>query len=116
MDVFASFPSKYLKAQDLPGPTPVTIDEVRLEVVGTDGEDPKPVVYFQGAKKGLVLNVTNANTIVDICGSSESEDWKGQKIVLYRTKTDFGGKRVDCIRIEDPATPPQEPGSDDVPF
>jgi hypothetical protein len=28
----------------------------------------------------------------------------GYRVVLYPTKTDFGGKRVPCIRIEEPPT------------
>ena len=55
------FPGKYLKASDLNGHEPVvTIDRVEMEDVG-DGR--KPVVYFKGKEKGLVMNKTNFSTI-----------------------------------------------------
>jgi hypothetical protein len=47
------FPSKYVQAADLPedGVT-VVIDHLRMEEVGQE-KHKKPVLYFQGAKKGL---------------------------------------------------------------
>ena len=89
--------SKHLKAEDLGTTTPsVTIERVELEKVG---EDTKPVMYFAGKDKGLVLNVTNANMVTEIAGTDESDAWSGQRIQLYVTKVDYAGKRVPAIRI-----------------
>jgi hypothetical protein len=129
MNIGAAFPSKYIKAAELGLARPtVTIDRVTIESVGGDDEQ-KPVVHFQGKAKGLVLNVTNANMISEICGTPETDHWRGKRIVLYASKTDFGGKRVDCIRVDYPAqgaaAPPPPPpppadnfqvSDDDVPF
>ena len=95
-------PSKYIKAADLNGkPATLVMNYVEMtEIYGQD--DPKPVLFFENARKGLVLNVTNGNTIAEKHGD-EMDEWCGKSITLYPDKTDFGGKRVDCIRIRIPA-------------
>jgi hypothetical protein len=100
MNLNDAFPSKFLKASDLHGAEPiVTIDKVLFEPVGRSREM-KPVVYFVGKEKGLILNVTNGRKITDLCGSEETDDWTGKKIKLYSTETEFAGETVDCIRIK----------------
>ena len=110
------YPSKYLKASDLRG-RDVTLTicperGVRIDKVARQGgaKEPKAVMFFaecaakakkeEAEEKALILNKTNAKTIAAIYGT-ETEDWKGKRITLYPTKTDFGRDRVDCIRIRD---------------
>lgn len=98
MNIDNAFPSSYLKAADLGNKrVPVTISHIDMEKLG---EDNKAIVYFSGKEKGLVLNVTNKNMIVEICGSTETDEWVGKKIMLYSTKVDFQGKRTDAIRVD----------------
>jgi len=117
-----AFPSNYLKASDLKGmPVTVTIDHVDFEEVGREREK-KPVVYFTGKQKGIVLNKTNARKITEITGSAITEEWKGQAVVIYPTETEFGGETVECIRIKaankarmtrmTPEPPPPPPAPD----
>ena len=62
MNINDAFPSKYLKASDLQGRNhSVTIANVVTEDIGK-GEE-KLIIYFQGHKKGMVLNKTNANNL-----------------------------------------------------
>lgn len=97
MNIDQAFPTKYLAAHDLSGrDVTVQIASVALEEVGQG--DTKPVVYFQGANKGLVLNKTNAHRIADMYGV-ETDNWRGKPITLYPSETDFQGKTVPCIRI-----------------
>ena len=122
MKIGAAFPGQYLKAADLQGRrVRVTIDKVEMEDIG--GET-KPVLHFRGKNRGVVLNKTNAQSIWAINGSDDTDDWPGTEIVLYPSKTDFQGKRVDCIRIDPPdrpqaqhsrPAPPQPPPPQDVP-
>lgn len=96
MNINGAFPSTYLKAADLQGRTvTVTMDHVKIEEVG-DG--PKPVLYFQGKEKGLVLNKTNSNNIAFIYGP-ETDHWQGNPIQLFPTMVDFQGKSVEAIRV-----------------
>lgn len=95
-----AFPSKYLKASDLQGRTvPVVIERVEFEPVGQSREM-KPVVYFEGKEKGLVLNKTNSTKIVQIAGSTETDDWNGIRVAIYPTETSFQGDQVECVRIK----------------
>jgi len=121
VNINGAFPSSYLKAADLQGRrVTVAIDKVVMEDIG--GEH-KPVVKFQGKDRGIVLNKTNAAMIAEIAGSEETDDWHGVKVTLYPTKTDFQGKRVDCIRVDYPtngAAPKRAPeppvDEDSIPF
>lgn len=120
MKIGSAFPSKYLKAADLgESKVLVTIDRVEVEDVGQQGrKESKPVLYFRGKDKGLVLNKTNANKIKAIIGTDETDDWKGHRIGLYATETEFAGEMVDCIRVAappknaKPAPPPPSPEHD----
>lgn len=124
-----AFPSNYLRASDLKGvQTTVTIDRVEYEDVGRQ-KDRKPILYFIGKEKGLVLNKTNANKIIEITGSPVTEEWHGIRIRLYATMVEFAGDQVEAIRVKAapanaaaaPAPPPQPPPAseltdDDIPF
>jgi hypothetical protein len=63
------------------------------------------VVYFVGKEKGVVLNKTNANKIVAIAGSDDTDDWHGVTVALYATEVEFQGDTVEAIRIKAPAQP-----------
>jgi hypothetical protein len=132
MDMRKAFPSKYLKAADLDGRNiTVTMLGIKMEQVGQDREEQKPVLYFDGAEKGLVLNKTNSDRIAEEFGW-ETNEWKGHKIILYSTEVDFQGKTVDAIRVRipkvkdkvqpvasKPAPSDDEPpahGDDEIPF
>lgn len=127
-----AFPSKYLKAADLKGRSVVvTIDRVEYEAVGQDRQM-KPVLYFRGKEKGIVLNKTNANKIIQLTESPVTEDWSGFTVLIYPSETTFQGDVVDCIRVKGapngaraakPAPPPEPPPEqiapltdDDIPF
>jgi hypothetical protein len=120
MKISSAFPSSYLKAADLDGRTvSVKIDRVEMETVG---DDSKPVLYFQGKDKGVVLNKTNANNIVALFGD-DTDDWVGQEVSLYPAMVDFQGRSVEAIRIKPrpakkaaPAKPLSDEISDEVPF
>lgn len=95
-----AFPSKYLKASDIEGATPiVTLDHVAFEPVGRNREM-KAVLYFRGKEKGLVLNKTNAVKLTELTGSAETNDWAGARVMLYTSETQFGGETFESVRIK----------------
>jgi hypothetical protein len=107
------FPSKYLKHSNLQGkPTTATIDRAVLETLKSpEGKtQDKVVLYFAGAKKSLPLNVTNFDAVADICGA-DTDDWPGCQIELYPSKTQMGGKTVDCIRVRPPTKSAKKPAT-----
>ena len=100
MNTDKMFPSKYLKAGDLPedGAFPVTIEKITIEEIGAR-KDQKPVIHFEELDKALVCNKTNANTIAKVTGSKETDDWIGTKINLRRAEVEFQGEMVESIRV-----------------
>jgi hypothetical protein len=77
----------------------VTIRKVTVEEVGEERER-KPVIAFDELQKELVVNVTNWNSIVEITGEEDSDNWSGRKIKLVRLRVPFGNKNVEAIRVE----------------
>jgi hypothetical protein len=103
------FVSKYVKAADLNGKTvTLTIHTLRIEDMQNhqNERERKPVLYFERATKGLVLNRTNAMTIVALYGD-ESDDWVGKRISIYPTRVRAFGAVQDAIRVREevPAVP-----------
>jgi hypothetical protein len=99
MLIDSAFPSKYLKESDLAGRrVAVTMGDVKVEKIG---DDKRPVLYFRGKEKGLVLNKINSNTISQAYGG-DTDDWFGNQIVLFPTTTEYAGKTVPCIRVSLP--------------
>jgi hypothetical protein len=97
----AMFDSEYLGAWDLKGrDVTVTIREVRSGKVKGDAgrSSAKAIIFFKGAEKGMVCNITNARTIAGLYGT-DTEKWVGKKVILWPTVTEMAGETKDCIRI-----------------
>ncbi len=97
MDINSCFPSSWIEAADFPDEQVLTVEEVTIEEVGDD-KDERPVVWFRGLDKGLILNKTNAGTISEMYGT-ETDEWTGKKVTAYATECQFGAKMVPCVRI-----------------
>ncbi len=112
-----AFPSKFLAAADLQEQDRT----LKITHVDTDeiGGKQKFICHFAGAKKGLVLNKTNFNTIVKVTGEDDTDNWTGHSVCLYPTMVDFQGDQVAAIRIKAPANKPQRqaiPDRDNAPI
>ena len=97
--------SKFLKQSDVGGGMLLTIQALTRHNVAKDGADPeeKWCLEFTEAEKPLVLNQTNIALLATICGSDDTDDWPGHKVVLYTDPTiSFGGKIVGGIRMRAP--------------
>ncbi len=104
------FTSKTLKAADLNGKKlKLTISNVEMEKMG---DDMKPVMYFKGKEKGLVLNKTKAAVLSSAFGG-ETDNWYGKEIAIYPAKVAYNGQMVDSINVE-PVL--EMASSDDAPF
>lgn len=102
MKISVLFPSKYVKAADLEGRNvTLTITKLVVEEMGHGSEkEQKPVLYFEKATKGLVLNRTNAMIIASLYGD-ETNDWRGKRITIYPTKVRAFGSMQDCVRVRE---------------
>ena len=114
MKISTAFPTKFLKASDLQGKeVKVEIDDCRMEDVAGDGSEEKPVLYFKGKNKGLVMNKTNAGKL-EVAFGDDTEHWSGRTIILYPDVTQFQGRTVDCLRVRVPA--PKAADGEPTPF
>jgi len=112
VNITSAFPSRYLKAADIPlgQSVTVTVRSVVSEGVESDhgpAED-KPVLYFMDKKKGLVLNRTNAAIVSEAYGD-ETDAWTGLPVEIYTTQTEFRGRMVPCLRLRIPAAAADTP-------
>ena len=92
-------PSPHISAEDLSGDTEVTISTVGFEVIGEEKEN-RGCVKFDEFERSMVLNRTNLKRIIAHHGNDTAE-WKGKKITLYPSETDWGGRTVPCIRVRE---------------
>jgi hypothetical protein len=96
------FPSRFLKAADLKGDTPLTINNIKVEDIrDRSGEDTrKGVLYFDELEKGLPLNKTNAETIATLHGRAFAT-WPRKRITLSVTPVSTPEGVKDGIRVRD---------------
>lgn len=108
MNIEAAFPSKFLKAADLQGRiAKVTIRTVLMEEIGDGNEKKrKPILYFQGKERGVVLNRTNASLIAHFYGQ-DTDQWIGKEIELFTDMVPFQGRMVEALRVRVPRGSPQ---------
>jgi hypothetical protein len=111
--------SQYLKAADIPERSEVdlTLAKVQVEEIedGNGKREAKPVLYFAGKEKGIVLNLTNGQVLISAFGD-DTDAYPGKSVVLYRTETQFQGKMVPCLRLRVPSVGAESPSPKDVPF
>jgi len=99
-----AFPSKYLKAADVPFPRTMRIKGSRQEEVGPD-KDLRMILYFDNEPKGLVLGKTTWQQVEIVTGMDDTDHWNGQSIELHQDLTrNPQGQQVPCIRIRRPNT------------
>jgi hypothetical protein len=101
--------AKYLKKEDIPSPIDTSILWTKEEEVTAPGKgtDTKVVLYFDGLKKGLVLIATNAETLLEITGTEDYEQWVDTPVQLYvDPDVTYGGKKIGGIRIRKPISRP----------
>jgi len=110
MNIRNQFPSPWVSADDLGDKKfELVIAGVTLEEVHdrqTNKKVQKVVVAFVGAKKRLILNKTNGLAFANICGSDETDDWKGKKVSLRAGKAHNGKQTivVEPAAVQPPAT------------
>lgn len=99
-DYLAHFdPPEHIAAIDLNGKeATVTIEKVVAEKIGQKKQK-KPVLFFVGKKRGMVLNKTNCKVLAAMYGR-DTEDWKGKAITIFPTMTEMAGESVPCLRIK----------------
>ena len=118
--------SKYLKQSDVQDPLIVTVQGVKQVNMAKEGEAPemKWAIKFRELDKPMILNSTNIHVAAKVCGSDDTDDWKGKEIVIYTDpNVSFGGQVVGGLRFRGQEKAPVKAASkdstgidDDIPF
>ena len=102
-----SIASEWLSGLDLDGKTVnvmiATVDEVTVPEPRTGREVRKVAVTFAGAKKRLLLNATNAKTLVKLFGL-ETDAWSGKGVALKAEMVPAFGSTHCVVRVAGAAT------------
>ena len=85
MTKYAGSESDWLKAADIKGKNVKvvieSVGEIHFDATDNQKSQDKGTLQFVGKDKGVVLNATNTNTLIEAYGS-ESEGWVGKEVGL----------------------------------
>ena len=95
MDATETYPSSWLKAEDIKKDVKVTINEAKLIDVK---ENKKIQISFTELDAALLLNKTNAMKLIEAFGK-DTDNWIDKVIELYTALTTFQGKEMPAIRL-----------------
>jgi hypothetical protein len=99
--------SNYFNVQEIKdrgGSVRLTIESVgdkEFTDQDTGKKSTKFIISFLNEKKMLTRGKSNINEMFDIL-PDDTDDWEGEKVELYVGKVDFGGKRVDGVKVRRP--------------
>src|SRR5262249_40580601 len=99
------FGGKFMKAEHVTKPFVGVVAAVTDELVNEHESKKRPVIYFEGHERGVVLNSTRYDAMSHLGNSKDTDDWLGMRVGVRRGKTRFAGKQVDCIEF---TAPPRE--------
>lgn len=98
-----AYASKYLKPGDLKGPTRATIAFAELTDFNREGEPKKLILSFFHGLRPMVVNKTNAQTLIENFGDQiEPDDLIDKTVVLTPGTTEYDGKTVATIILTVP--------------
>ena len=64
------------------------------------GDDIKPVLYLKGIGKPWPINMTGLETLADITGSDDTDDFAGTAVEIYvDPDVRYAGKRIGGIKL-----------------
>ena len=101
--------AQYLKKEDLSDPVNSELLWVKEEKVTPPGKGTttRLVAYFEGLSKGLVLNTANCETLLEMTGTDDPNEWKDVAVQLYvDPDVTYGGKKTGGVRIRKPVPVP----------
>lgn len=86
-------------------PTVLTMADVAVEEVSVPAQGkamPKITLSFKETDKRLILNKTNAKTVIKLYGP-ETDAWKGKPVELYSEAVKAFGSMHNAVRVRKPA-------------
>ncbi len=103
-----AYPSKYFKAKDYPEDWTLTVEIEMARLESFDNGRGKSEKLVRKQRSGLVCGPVLFDQIADVTGEDDSDDWKGHRVTLFRSTTEFQGQDTPCIRVRAPESPPKK--------
>ncbi len=102
-----ALPGNYLAKEDFDPAVTAAVIGVEIEdVQGEHGMEKKPVLYVRNTvtgesySRGIILNGTNWDALVDLTGEEDSDDWSDANVEIFHDTTImFGKRKVGGIRM-----------------
>lgn len=95
-----SLAKKRFKASDLVKPMLLTIASADSEFFG---DEEKIEVGFEEVPETVLCSAAALRQLASICGSFETDEWLGEKVVLFNDKNvEFDGEKVGGLRFRAP--------------
>ena len=105
MNINTLFPRRFATGEDIADKTPtLPIARVTLERMGPEQKQ-KPVLWFNGARKGIVLGAALARQIAALHGD-DTDAWVGKAVQLYTETVRAFGEAHLAIRARAPQAKP----------
>lgn len=102
MNIDDVYPRRFATGADLGAKEPtLAIRLVSLEEMGPEHKK-KPVLWFAGCKKGVVLTKPLARCVADLYGP-ETDAWVGRRVTLYTEEVEAFGETFLAFRAKAPA-------------
>ena len=81
----------------------VKVKDVKIEMIQDPkgGSEEKPVMYFEGNIKPLILNTTNMKTIEKVTGTPYLDEWAGKKLQLCVAPVSAFGSMTTGVRVRE---------------
>ncbi len=98
--------SKFFSTKDVAdGPLTFTVKEIVKEEVAFQGKPPEMVtlIKFADTDRQMIAKAEVRLQLQELF--PRPSDAQGKVIELFKDKTNFGGKKVDCLRVRAPAQP-----------
>lgn len=102
------YPPRFLTGKELQRPVTITVAYAIFEEVRDfrSGEKKqKPVIYAEGAKRGVVVSKTMNGQLVELFGDIEFEALKGKRFTIYPHKHQTGNIMICVKAAADKAAP-----------
>lgn len=101
MKISELYPRRYATGEDLKGKAfTLAVARVVLEEMHPQPGAPaerKPVIYFDGTSKGIILGPALARQIAGLLGD-DTNDWTGKKVTIYPQSMTVAGTPRTAIR------------------
>ena len=96
-----NFDYRFISGEEIREPIEMTIKSIKSDEAHNGKKKEKvTVIWFEGAKKGMILNKTNAKAISATTGTPFVEDWIGKKITLHAVDVSAFGTVTRAVRVK----------------